>query len=92
MDEESTADEKEPFEYFDKGSMATISRYSAVMQVPIPGIKKTFETEEYQQFNEQNSLTPLEIPGDEVVAMLEEDRQRYADLIEEYGIDLGDAS
>ena len=55
-------------------------------------MKATFETEEYKAFNKQNSLTPMEIPGDEVVAQLEEDKQRYADLVEEYGIDLGDAS
>ena len=34
----------------------------------------------------------MEISGDEVVTQLEEDTQRYADLVEEYGIDLGDAS
>ena len=55
-------------------------------------MQATFETDEYQDFNEQNNLTPMEIPGDEVVAQLEEDKQRYADLVEEYGIDLGDAS
>lgn len=55
-------------------------------------MKATFETEEYQAFNEQNNLTPMEVPGDEVVAQLEEDTQRYADLVEEYGIDLGSAS
>lgn len=55
-------------------------------------MQATFETEEYQSFNEQNNLTPLEVSGDEVVTMLEEDKQRYADLVEEYGIDLGDAS
>lgn len=55
-------------------------------------MQATFETEEYQTFNEQNNLTPMEISGDEVVAQLEEDTQRYADLVEEYGIDLGDAS
>ncbi len=42
----SPADRK-PFSYYDKGSMATISRFSAVMQVPIPGTKKKFETEGY---------------------------------------------
>jgi tripartite-type tricarboxylate transporter receptor subunit TctC len=55
-------------------------------------MQATFETEEYQAFNEQNNLTPMEISGDEVVTQLEEDTQRYADLVEEYGIDLGDAS
>ncbi|WP_134740874.1 tripartite tricarboxylate transporter substrate binding protein [Nocardioides sp. 503] len=55
-------------------------------------MQATFEKEEYQAFNKQNNLTPLEISGDEVLAMLEEDKQRYADLVEEYDIDLGDAS
>jgi tripartite-type tricarboxylate transporter receptor subunit TctC len=55
-------------------------------------MQATFETDEYQAFNEQNNLTPMEISGDEVVAQLEKDKQRYADLVEEYGIDLGDAS
>jgi tripartite-type tricarboxylate transporter receptor subunit TctC len=50
----------------------------------------TFETEEYQAFNEQNSLTPMELPGDEVLAQLEEDKQRYADLVKEYGINLAE--
>ncbi len=56
----------------------------------IEGMQETFATEEYQKFNEQNSLTPMEIPGDEVVAKLEEDRQRYADLVEKYDINLGE--
>jgi tripartite-type tricarboxylate transporter receptor subunit TctC len=55
-------------------------------------MQATFETSEYQDFNEQNNLTPMEISGDEVVTQLEEDKQRYADLVEEYDIDLGDAS
>lgn len=55
-------------------------------------MQTTFETEAYKTFNTNNSLTPLEIPGDEVVTMLEEDKQRYADLVDEYGIDLGNAS
>jgi tripartite-type tricarboxylate transporter receptor subunit TctC len=55
----------------------------------VEGMKATFETQEYQDFNEQNSLTPMEIPGDEVVAQLDEDAQRYADLVDQYGINLG---
>jgi tripartite-type tricarboxylate transporter receptor subunit TctC len=55
-------------------------------------MQATFETSEYQDFNKQNNLTPMEISGDEVVAQLEKDKQRYADLVEEYDIDLGDAS
>jgi tripartite-type tricarboxylate transporter receptor subunit TctC len=57
----------------------------------VDGLKATFETEEYQKFNEQNSLTPLEIPGDEVASLIEEDKQRYADLVEKHGIDLSKA-
>ena len=53
-------------------------------------MQATFETEEYQAFNEQNSLTPMEIPGDEVVEALESDKQRYADLVEQYGISLAE--
>ena len=56
----------------------------------IKGLKATFETDEYKTFNEQNSLTPMEIPGDEVLAQLEADKQRYADLVEQYGIQLGE--
>lgn len=33
IDEESTANESEPFDYFDKGSMAIISRFNAVVQM-----------------------------------------------------------
>jgi tripartite-type tricarboxylate transporter receptor subunit TctC len=53
-------------------------------------MQATFETEEYQSFNEANSLTPMEIPGDEVVAQLEEDKERYANLVDEYGINLAE--
>ncbi|MFW0796874.1 NAD(P)/FAD-dependent oxidoreductase [Gordonia sp. CPCC 205515] len=42
-----TQEQRKPFSYFDKGSMATVSRFSAVMQVPLPGTKKKFETEGY---------------------------------------------
>lgn len=33
IDEESTANEAEPFDYFDKGSMAVISRFNAVVKL-----------------------------------------------------------
>jgi len=54
------------------------------------GMQATFETEEYQAFNEANSLTPMEVPGDEVVEALETDKQRYADLVEQYDINLAE--
>lgn len=62
-----------------------------VKQTLIEGMKAVFETEEYQKFNERNSLTPMEIPGDEVVAKLKEDTQRYAKLVEEYDINLAES-
>ena len=34
----------------------------------------------------------FEVTGDEVVDMLNSDRERYASLVDEYGISLGDAS
>ena len=52
-------------------------------------MQATFKTEAYQAFNEQNSLTPMEISGDEVVTQLEEDRKRFADLVDQYGLNLG---
>lgn len=57
----------------------------------VTGMTETFETEEYKTFNEQNNLTPLEIPGDEVVELIKADQKRYADLTAEYGIDLGES-
>ncbi|MCV7282228.1 tripartite tricarboxylate transporter substrate binding protein [Mycolicibacterium flavescens] len=54
----------------------------------VEGMQATFATEEYKQFNKQNSLTPMEIPGDEVLEHLREDKQRYADLVGQYGISL----
>ncbi|MGV9801053.1 Bug family tripartite tricarboxylate transporter substrate binding protein [Mycobacterium sp. NPDC003449] len=56
----------------------------------IEGMKATFGTEQYKKFNEQNSLTPMEIPGDKVLDQLKADKQRYADLVKQYGINLTD--
>ncbi|MDG4663219.1 tripartite tricarboxylate transporter substrate binding protein [Mycobacterium sp. 236(2023)] len=52
------------------------------------GMEATFATEEYKEFNKQNSLTPMEVSGDEVVAQLQEDQKRYADLVQQYGLNL----
>lgn len=57
----------------------------------VEGLKATFGTEDYRKFNEQNSLTPMEIPGEDVLTQLNEDRQRYADLVDQYQISLRDA-
>ena len=56
----------------------------------VEGMKATFETEDYKQFNKQNSLTPMELSGDEVLAQLEKDQKRYGDLVKQYGINLRD--
>ncbi|MET0704498.1 MAG: tripartite tricarboxylate transporter substrate binding protein [Mycobacterium sp.] len=56
----------------------------------VEGMKATFETEDYQAFNKQNSLTPMELSGDEVLTQLQADEKRYADLVQQYGIDLRD--
>ena len=54
------------------------------------GMKTTFETAGYKDFNKQNSLTPMELSGDEVLAQLKEDQQRFADLVKQNGINLRD--
>jgi tripartite-type tricarboxylate transporter receptor subunit TctC len=54
----------------------------------VEGMKATFATEGYKAFNKQNSLTPMEVPGDEVLQQLQSDQKRYADLIKQYNINL----
>src|SRR3954468_3562215 len=54
----------------------------------VEGMKATFATEGYKAFNKQNSLTPMEEPGDQVLAQLQTDQKRYADLVKQYGINL----
>ena len=54
----------------------------------IEGMEATFATDGYIEFNKQNSLTPMELSGDEVVAQLQKDKQRYADLVAQYDISL----
>lgn len=62
-----------------------------VKDVIAEAMQETFKTEEYKTFNTTNNLTPMEISGDEVVAQIKEDKERYAELVEEFGIDLGNA-
>jgi len=49
-----------------------------------------FDTEEYQQFNEDNQLTPWEVDGDEVTTTYTDNLDKYRAVIEEYGIQLGE--
>lgn len=49
----------------------------------------TFGTEAYQQFNEDNQLTPYEVDGSQVTEEWTSNLEEYRTVIEEYGIDLG---
>jgi tripartite-type tricarboxylate transporter receptor subunit TctC len=52
----------------------------------------TFETEAYQQFNEDNQLTPWEVDGAQVTEEYTSNLENYREVIEQYGIDLGGES
>lgn len=64
---------------------------SDVQDTLVNGLKETFASDDYQEFNKQNSLTPMEIPGEEVVKELKADQQRYAELVKKFNIDLGES-
>jgi tripartite-type tricarboxylate transporter receptor subunit TctC len=51
-----------------------------------------FENADYQAFNEEKLLTPHEISGEQVVEEWTEARDGYAELVAEYGIDMGSTS
>lgn len=53
------------------------------------GLEEVFASEEYQQFNEDNFLTPAELDGEEVEEQWTEYAEHYAELVEENDIDLG---
>jgi tripartite-type tricarboxylate transporter receptor subunit TctC len=63
-----------------------------VVQALNDAFQAAFETEEYQQFNEDNQLTPWEVDGDEVTKTYTENLEKYRAVIEEYGIELGEDS
>jgi tripartite-type tricarboxylate transporter receptor subunit TctC len=48
-----------------------------------------FESEAYQQFNEDNQLTPNEVDGDELREQWTTNLDDYRKVVEQYGIDLG---
>jgi tripartite-type tricarboxylate transporter receptor subunit TctC len=52
----------------------------------------TFGTEAYQQFNEDNQLTPWEVDGQQVTEEWTSNLENYRAVIDEYGIDLGGES
>lgn len=51
-----------------------------------------FETDAYQQFNEDNLLTPNEIDGEEVQQLWTENLETYRAVVEESGIEMGDGA
>jgi hypothetical protein len=51
-----------------------------------------FETDAYQQFNEENQLTPWEVDGEEVTSSYTGKLEDYRAVIEEYGIELGEGA
>ncbi|MDZ5077176.1 tripartite tricarboxylate transporter substrate binding protein [Nesterenkonia sp. HG001] len=53
------------------------------------GFQEIVGTEEYQQFNEDNYLTPVEISGDEVEEQWNELAETYRQLVEDNDINLG---
>ncbi|MET8866299.1 tripartite tricarboxylate transporter substrate binding protein [Nonomuraea sp. NPDC004580] len=50
--------------------------------------KKTFATPEYKKFNEQNSLTPMEVSPQEVLDALQKDSSTFKAKLDEFGISL----
>ena len=64
----------------------------AVKDKLVEAAKKTFATEEYKKFNEENNLTPLEIPGAEVAAKLKADLASNTAKLKEFGISLASNS
>ncbi|WP_049561473.1 tripartite tricarboxylate transporter substrate binding protein [Nonomuraea sp. SBT364] len=50
--------------------------------------KKTFATPEYKKFNEDNSLTPMEVSPEEVLSALKSDGTNFAAKLDEFGISL----
>jgi putative tricarboxylic transport membrane protein len=61
-----------------------------VVQTLADAFGAAFETEAYQQFNEDNQLTPWEVDGDEVTSTYTGKLEEYRAVIEEYGIELGE--
>ncbi|MEV0622724.1 tripartite tricarboxylate transporter substrate binding protein [Nonomuraea sp. NPDC050404] len=50
--------------------------------------KKTFATPEYKKFNEENSLTPMEVAPQEVLTSLQNDSTTFKSQLDKFGISL----
>ncbi|WP_017577023.1 Bug family tripartite tricarboxylate transporter substrate binding protein [Nocardiopsis kunsanensis] len=83
----------------EKGYEVPVAQYRAVAmpkgapdevrQTLVEGIEEITATEGYQQFNEENYLTPEEVSGEEVEQQWTELADQYEQSIEDNGIDLG---
>ena len=51
-----------------------------------------FENEDYQQFNDENLLTPNEVSGEEIQQTWIENLQEYRSTVEEAGIQMGEGA
>ncbi|WP_324278024.1 tripartite tricarboxylate transporter substrate binding protein [Blastococcus brunescens] len=60
-----------------------------VMQTLRDAFQTAFDDEGYQQFNEDNLLTPNELDGEEIRERWTENLEKYRAVVEEYGIELG---
>jgi tripartite-type tricarboxylate transporter receptor subunit TctC len=53
--------------------------------------QKAFASEAYQVFNEDNQLTPFEVDGGTVQEEWTGNLEEYQAVVDEYGIELGEA-
>ncbi|MGY5883583.1 Bug family tripartite tricarboxylate transporter substrate binding protein [Modestobacter lacusdianchii] len=60
-----------------------------VLETLRSAFQAAFESESYQQFNEDNQLTPNEIDGEELRERWNTNLEEYQAVVDEYGIDLG---
>jgi tripartite-type tricarboxylate transporter receptor subunit TctC len=59
-----------------------------VLEALAASFQTAFKAEGYQQFNEDNQLTPNEVDGDELRKQWTDNLDKYTALTEQYGIDL----
>ena len=60
-----------------------------VLQTLRDAFQTAFDDEGYQQFNEDNLLTPNELDGEEIRELWTSNLDEYRSVVEEYGIQLG---
>jgi tripartite-type tricarboxylate transporter receptor subunit TctC len=59
-----------------------------VLETLNASFRTAFESEAYQQFNEENQLTPNEVDGEQLREQWTSNLDEYRSVVEEYGIDL----